>query len=118
MGVVCLDFSKAFDSISPEKLAAHSSDRRTLGWVKNCLDGWAQRMMVNDAGSSWPQVIGGIPPGSVLGPVLFNIFTDDLDEGIESNISKFTDNTSLGGRVGQLQGRKSLQRDLESWIDG
>ena len=100
MDVVYLDFSKAFDKVPIRRLLTKCEGLgirgKVLGWVEKWLVGRKQRVVLNGKASDWGNITSGVVQGSVLGPVLFLIYINDIDKGVEDLegfISKFTDDS-------------------------
>jgi hypothetical protein len=119
---IFLDFSKAFDKVSHplllSKLNSMGFTDLVIGWIKNFLSERQQCIKLGDHLSSFKPVSSGVPQGSVLGPILFSIFINDLPDNIRSNTRLFADDCVLTRQVNSISDCALLQHDLsavENW---
>ena len=100
---VYLDMSKAFDKVWHKglifKLEQNGVTGNLLKLLKNYISNREQRVVLNGMHSDWGSINSGVPQGSVLGPLLFLIYINDLENGIKSSIKFFADDTSLFSTV-------------------
>ena len=114
--VIYLDFAKAFDTVPHQrlssKLKAVGIGGNLLRWIDCWLLDRRQKVGVRGSFSKWMKITSGVPQGSVLGPLLFVVYINDLDEGIAAKISKFADDTKLCKTVCNSDDVEVLRNDL------
>jgi Reverse transcriptase (RNA-dependent DNA polymerase)/Endonuclease-reverse transcriptase len=121
--IVYLDFAKAFDTVPHErlkkKLRAHGIRGKLLDWISAWLSDRKQRVVLNGNLSAWEAVLSGVPQGSVLGPLLFFIFINDLDMAVSlaELILKFADDTKVARVIRSDEDRLALQAALNNLVE-
>jgi hypothetical protein len=117
MDAIIVDFSKAFDLVPHGrllvKIADSGVDNRVVVWIREFLIGRTQRVRVEGKLSDEVRVTSGVPQGSVLGPLLFLAYVNDIGRNIESNIRLFADDCVIYRKISTNEDLIALQRDVD-----
>ena len=97
-------------------LKAHDIGDGIIDWIEQRLTDRRHRVVVDGEVSNWKPVLSGVPQGSVLGPLLFLIYINDLDDNITSNVQKFADDTKVFRKVNTDGDKQHLQYDLDKLV--
>ena len=115
---VLLDFSKAFDKVSHSKLLQkleHYGIRgSTQAWIRDFLRDRSQRVLVHGQSSASSAVTSGVPQGTVLGPLLFSVYINDLPSCVDSTPRLFADDCILYRVINTIGDCHQLQKDLDN----
>lgn len=115
--LVFLDFSKAFDRVPHKrllsKIKALGIDDKVSEWIKSFLTDRNQRVVADGDVSEAVSVYSGVTQGSVLGPLLFLLYINDINIGIDSSMRLFADDCLLFKPVESIEDAKTLQDDLD-----
>jgi hypothetical protein len=122
ISMVFLDISKAFDRVWHkgllQKLKANGIEGKLLNWIENYLCDRKIRVVLNGQKAQWATTNAGVPQGSILGPLLFLVFINDVVDGIDSNINLFADDTSLLNIIDQIvPAYETVNNDLTKLSD-
>ena len=117
---IYLDFQKAFDKVPHQrlilKLKSHGMGNSIINWIEQWLTDRRQMVVVDGEVSSCKSVLSGVPQGSVLGPILFLVFINDLEERATGKILKFADDTKLFRKAKEIGDKKKLQDDIDKLV--
>ena len=120
MDVLYTDYSKAFDKVSHPKLIYKLEKYGICGnlllWIKDFLCGRIQRVVLGESFSSWEEVSSGVPQGSVLGPILFIIYINDLPEILDCKCKMYADDNKIFNIWKSSQDKRINQNKLQNDI--
>jgi hypothetical protein len=122
INMVFLDVSKAFDKVWHRgllhKLKTNGIDGNLYRWIQDYLSNRMIRVVINGQNAPWADTNAGVPQGSILGPLLFLVYINDVVENVESDINLFADDTSLMKIIDQIQeSYETVNRDLQKLSD-